>query len=261
MRVFGYLAVLLISLAGCGGQQELESRARDREIVVDAKIDDWQGNLTFLEEANLSYGLANDAIDLYIVLVVGDRGLRRQIIMSGLYLWFNPDGDKGKRFGIRYPIGLQEDGVEMMSPMRQQDPEEFHSQFEESVTEMMVVGAADETFHRVGAKSLDGIKAAAAADPNKLVLEFVVPVANGGSYGYGVGADPGSIIGMGLQTPKIDRDKVREQMMGRGMGGGRGGMGGGGGGGMRPPGRERPDMPDPIEVWAKVQLAIGAAKR
>jgi hypothetical protein len=262
MRILSCLIVVLVLVGGCGEEEMIESRARDRGIIVDGKIDDWQGTLTFLEGANLSYGLANDAIDLYIVLVVGDRGVRRQIMMSGLYLWFDPEGEKGKRFGIRYPIGLQEDAASLMSLMREQDPSEFQAQFDESVKEMLVAGTGDETFRRAGAKALDGIKAAAVADENKMVLEFVVPVANAGSFGYGVGAFPGSIIGLGLETPEIDRDKLKEQMRGGGMGGGRGGMGGGKGGGgrggMRPSGGQRPEMPDPIEVWAKVQLATGA---
>jgi hypothetical protein len=268
MRMLSCLVVVLALVAGCGGEEEIESRARDREIIVDGKIDDWQGTLTFLEDANLSYGLANDAIDLYIVLVVGDRGVRRQIIMSGLYLWFDPEGDKGKRFGIRFPIGLQEDAASLMSLMREQDPSEFQAQFDESVVDMMVGGAGDDTFRRVGAKELDGIKAAAVTDENKLVLEFVVPVANAGSFGYGVGAQAGSVIGLGFETVEIDRDKLREQVGdggtggGRGGkgGGGRGGMGGGGRGGTRPSGGQRPEMPDPIEVWAKVRLATGAVQ-
>ncbi len=258
MRILMCLVVVLALVAGCGEEERIESRARDREITVDGKIDDWQGTLTFLEDANLSYGLANDAIDLYIVLVVGDRGVRRQIMMSGLYLWFDPEGEKGKRFGIRYPIGLQEDAASLMSLMSEQDPGEFQTQFDESVKEMMVVGIGDQTWRRVGVAALDGIKASAVADESKIVLEFVVPVANAGSFGYGIGALPGSIIGLGLETPEIDRDKLADQMTGGGRGGKGGGMGGGRRGGMRPSGGQRPEMPDPIEVWAKVQLATGA---
>jgi hypothetical protein len=253
--------VVLALVVGCGEEEQIESRARDREIIVDGKIDDWDGALTFHEDANFSYGLANDAIDLYIVLVVGDRGVRRQIMMSGLYLWFNPVGDNGKRFGIRYPIGLQEDAASLMSLMREQDQSEFQSQFDESAKEMLVAGTGDETFRRAGAKALDGIKAAAVADENRMVLEFVVPVANAGSFGYGVGSHPGSVIGLGIETVEFDRDKLREQTKGAG-GGGRGrGMGGGKGGGARPSGRVRPLIPDPIEVWTKVQLATGDALR
>jgi hypothetical protein len=238
------------------------SAARDREITVDADVSDWQGKLTFLEDENLSYGLANDARSMYIVLLIGDREVRRQIIMSGLYLWFDPTGEENKRFGIRFPIGLQEDIADIMPLLREQDPNKLSESFDETVKEMMVIGPHDRSWRRASIGTVDGIETAAKADPNKLVLEFKVPVANDGQYGYGIGALPGDVIGLGLETPEIDVEEMREQM--RAM---RGGMGGGGrGGGMggdysrgRPPGGRRPDIPDPIDVWTKVRLAAGAA--
>jgi hypothetical protein len=254
-------AVVAVACVVACGPKELVSSARDRDITVDGNADDWQGMLKFLEDANLSYGLANDAESMYIVLVVGDRETRRQIIMSGLYLWFDPDGGKGRHFGIRYPIGLQEDRDDMTPVMREHDPNKLAESFDGLVKEMMIVGPHDETWRRAAVGTIDGVETAAAGDPNKLVLEFKVPVANDGQYGYGIGALPGAVIGMGVQTPKIDHESLRERMRpaggGAGMGGGPGGMGGGMGGmgGERPPRGDRPGIPDPIEVWTKVRLA------
>jgi hypothetical protein len=260
-RLLAVLFVFLLYTPGCGSE-DLKSQAKDRDIAVDGEIRDWQGMLQFLEDANLSYGLANDDQSMYIVLVVGDRQVRRQIMMSGLYLWFDPDGGKNKRFGLRYPIGLQDDVSDMKEMLRQQDPSRFLDAFHTSTKEMMVIGAHDSDWRRAGTRDVGGIEAAAGADENKLVLEFRVPVTNDGQYGYGIGTIAGSVIGLGLETPEIDLGDMSEQMRadggGRG-GGGRGGLGGGGkggrGGGMRPPGGERPEVPDPIKVWTAVELA------
>ncbi len=268
MVKFAYLlvvvAVTIGVVAGCG-TEELESTARDREITVDGDAADWQGILEFLEDANLSYGLTNDGQSMYIVLVVGDREVRRQIIMSGLYLWFDPSGEKSRSFGIRFPIGLQEDIADMMPLMREQDPNKLSESFDETVKEMLVIGPHDQSWRRALVGTVGGIETAAQADPNKLVIEFKVPVTNDGQYGYGINALPGDMIGFGVETPEIDLEDIREQMRaaggGRG-GGGRGGKGGGMGGGMgggRPTGGQRPEIPDPIKVWTKVRLAAGAA--
>lgn len=266
-----YMFLLLVTAAlaaaavGCGSE-ELESGARDREITVDADVADWQGKLTFLEDANLSYGLANDQQSLYLVLVVGDRQVRRQIIMSGLYLWFDPTGEKNKRLGIRYPIGLQ-DNVDDMKPLFQEhDPNKMSESFDETVKEMMVIGPHDKSWRRAEVGTVDGIETAAKTDPNALVLEFKVPITNDGQYGYGIGALPGDVIGLGLETPEINLEEMRGQMRpkpgGSGGGGDWGGTGGGGMegdyGGRRPPGGQRPPMPDPIKVWRKVNLAAAA---
>jgi hypothetical protein len=269
LRVLSPIVLLLGAVAGCGSE-ELQSLARDRDITIDGDIRDWQGALQFLEDADLSYGLVNDRQAMYIVLVVGDREVRRQIIMSGMYMWFDPTGEKNKRFGLRFPIGLQEDVTDMMPMMQQQDPSQFQEKFEASAKEMMVIGVHDSDWRRTGVRDVGGIEAAAIADENKLVLEFKVPVTNDGQYGYGIGAYAGSVIGLGIETPEIDFEEMREQMRtakgGRG-GGGRGGWGGGGGGrgggapgGTRPSGGQRPERPDPIKVWTTVHLAGGDAR-
>jgi hypothetical protein len=264
-----YLMVVAAVLAGvtvgCGSDEELRSTALDREITVDGDASDWKGILQFVEEGNMSYGLTNDAQSMYIVLVVGDREVRRQIIMSGLYLWFDPEGEENKRFGVRFPIGLQEDIADMMPLLREQDPSKLSESFDETVKEMMVIGPHDQSWRRAPVGTVDGIETAAKVDPNMLVLEFKVPVTNDGQYGYGLGALPGDVIGLGVETPKIDVEDMREQMRAAGGGGGRGGEGGGMGGGMagdrgggRPSGGRRQEIPDPIKVWTRVHLAATA---
>ena len=262
------LAVVLVGVlvVGCGSE-EVESVALDREITVDGDTGDWQGILRFNEDANLSYGLANDENVMYIVIVVGDRDVRRQIIMSGLYLWFDPAGEENRRFGLRFPIGLQEDVEDMMAMMREQDPNKLAESFDQTVKEFLVIGPHDTDWRRAAVNTVDGIEMAATATASKLVLEFMVPVTNDGQYGYGIGAVPGDAISLGVQTPEFDRDAMREQMQaaggsrggmgGGGKGGGRGGMGRGrggrGGGGTS--GTQRPDIPDPIKVWTTVLLS------
>jgi hypothetical protein len=250
-------ALVAGAAVGCGSE-ELKSTALDREITVDGDAGDWKGILQFVEDGNMSFGLANDAQFMYIVLVVGDREVRRQIIMSGLYLWFDPEGEEGKRFGIRFPIGLQDNIADIMPLLREQDPNKLSESFDETVKEMLVIGPHDQSWRREPVGTIDGIETAAKADANMLVLEFKVPVANDGQYGYGVGALPGNVISLGVETPKIDVEDMRAQM--KAAGGGQGGMGGGGRGGRgdgRPSGGHRPGIPDPIKVWTKVHLATG----
>jgi hypothetical protein len=78
---------------------------------------------------------------------------------------------------------------------------------------------------------------------------------------YAIGRPAKNVLGVGLETPEIDLEALRQQMRARGgrpaggMGGGRGsGMGGGRGGtggGMR----RRPDIAEPLHAWGKLLLA------
>ena len=77
------------------------------------------------------------------------------------------------------------------------------------------------------------------------------------SHPYAIGWSSGS-INLKIDTPEIDREAMRSQDgMRGGMGGGRsggmgGGMGGGRSGGM---GGDRPQMPEPLHIKARIRLA------
>ncbi len=108
--------------------------------------------------------------------------------------------------------------------------------------------------------------AANLAGKDALVIEFKIPLAETARFGYGIGSTEGDLIGVGLESPEVDMEKMRDEIqksMGEGGGrpsggGGRGGgkSGGGRGGGMRPSGGgDRPEPPEPIKLWTQVVLA------
>ena len=92
-----------------------------------------------------------------------------------------------------------------------------------------------------------GIIAGAALEGGRLVVEVSVELA-------GTGARPGSVVGIGVETPELDRDALRAQVRERVSGrGGQAGRRGGAGRGGR--GRDRPAPPEPVEAWVRVTLA------
>jgi len=286
------VAALVCLAAGCGPTQ-LDSRYKDRDIVIDGKYADWAGGLQTVGGDDITVGLANDGTELCIALVVEDRQVRRQIAMSGLFLWFDSSGGKAKQFGLRFPLGMEEDAAEMPPPemmadgqrpppadaqkTQPRDGQKPPREPDEVILEMEVFSPSEQVWRRVGLKEIQGIEAAASRGTGPLVLEFRVPLAKTGPFGYGIGAASGALIGVGLETPEIDMEALRGNMpppdggggagpgrrppSGGGMGGGPGGgMGGGPGGGMGggqgpPDGGERPSAPDPIKIWTRVQLA------
>jgi hypothetical protein len=274
MVVVGALVCLA---AGCGPTQ-LDSRYKDRDIVIDGKYKDWAGALQTVAGDDISVGLMNDGTDLCIALIVEDRQVRRQIAMSGLFLWFDSNGGKTKEFGLRFPLGMEEVAGEMPPPdmaadgqrpppaggLRPQaaDGQKPQQEPDDVTLEMEVFSPTEQVWRRFGLKELQGIEAAASRGTGPLVLEFRVPLAKTGPFGYGIGAAAGTPIGVGLETPEIDMEAFQDKM-GPPDGGGEGGSdrrppsGGGMGGGQGPPvgGGERPSAPDPIKVWTRVQLA------
>jgi len=279
------VAALVCLAAGCGPTQ-LDSRYKDRDIVIDGKYADWAGGLQTVGGDDITVGLANDGTDLCIALIVDDRQVRRQLAISGLFLWFDSSGGKTKQFGLRFPLGMEEVAGEMPRPLgvaadaqktqpadgqrpQPADGQKPQREPDEVILEMEVFSPSEQVWRRVGLKEIRGIEAAASRGTGPLVLEFRVPLAKTGPFGYGIGAAAGALIGVGLETLEIDMEALRGNMAPPDDGGGGGpdrrppsggGMGGGPGGGMGggqgpPGGGERPSVPDPIKIWTRVQLA------
>lgn len=179
---------------------------------------------------------------------------------QGLTLWFDPAGGKKRIFGIKYPVGMPEEEMQMrriqggdtpMKPRRgEPDPERIRQIPMRQMTELEILGPGKDESIRLPIEEAKGITINLSASSGTLVYELKIPLSQDEQNPYAIGAQAGSSIGIRLETPKINRSNMRRGMAG-GMpgGGGRGGMGRmpGGGMGFR--------MPEPLKIKAIVQLA------
>jgi uncharacterized membrane protein YgcG len=200
-------------------------------------------------------GILNDEDFLYFVLASGDPRTQVQVLALGFTLWFDPEGGKKKRLGINFPLGAREMGA--MPRGGRPDPQELYELHESMDPELRILREEVDA-GKVSPVALRGVEIALGRINGTLVYELKVPLRDLGQHDLAIGVEPGAVIGIGMETPEIDREKMREEMMGR-MGGGRGGgmEGGGGrmGGGRTGAGGGRPQPPEPIRVWAKVRTA------
>ncbi len=211
--------VLVLSLGGCGGTEALQSETLDREIIVDGAVEDWQGALTPIEKKNLSLGLLNDGEFLYVALVAREQQQVSQMMSRGFTVWFDAEGGKAKTFGIRFPLGLMASGAGFSPRARQeeQDPEARRQRFEESLMNMEIFDSEDHGM-RFAVNTVQGIAVDATMEAGTLVYELQVPLRKTEAHAFAVGAAPGDVIGVGLETPEIDREAMRQQMGARGGG-------------------------------------------
>lgn len=89
-------AIVLVPLllSGCG-DAALQSHWRDRAIDIDGDHADWEGRMTFVEDAKASIGFQNDGEFMYVAIATADRTARMQI-MRGMAIWFDPTLDKAR---------------------------------------------------------------------------------------------------------------------------------------------------------------------
>jgi len=271
LLAWSFILFLLTILFVACGQFQLSSIWRDREVMIDGKHNDWLNAMMYFEKENISLGLLNDESFMYICMIVEDPIIRNQIMRQGFTLWFDPVGGKKRNFGIKFPIGMSEEDIQMrgmreedvpIKPRRgEQDPERFMQAPMRQMTELEILGPGKDESVRIPIDEAKGINVTINSSSGTLVYELKIPLSQDEQNPYAIGAKSGSSIGIRLETPKISRSNMRRGMAG-GMpgGGGRGGMPGGGGmggGGMRGGGM-RPQMPGPLKVKAIVQLASAA---
>lgn len=261
------LAITLLTVGGCKGDQELACARAEGRIEVDGLMGDW-GELptTYLEDQGVVLGLSNDDDNLYFMFRCRDEKWARTIRISGLTLWFDGQGEKGKDFQIKYRGGPK---MSALMPQNENISEEMRERMmnrDTAQTEELTCAVKDRIVEMpIEPDGSNGPQVAYGTDHGFFVYEFKVPLKESEVRYYGIGAEKGAKITIGAQWGKMDIGNRGGQRPGGGRGGARpgGGMGGGRPGGMGggPPGGmggQRPEMPEEQEVWLKATLAVSA---
>ncbi len=263
----------MTTLAARAERVRIDSEWRTGAIVVDGTNSEWRRPLVQIDEKTpAALAAANDGEYLYLAITASDSATRAQIMRQGLIVWFDPQGKTNKHFGIRFPVG------EPMGPMRggpggrrgmpagdRDDPAQRDPAPYEPPNRLEVLGPEGDDARSLLPEYATGISVKVGQADGSLFYELKVPLAKSAELPYAIGTKPGALIGIGLETPKIERPS--EEGGGRSMGipgmgggGGRGGgmsggRGGGGGRGMGGGGRGGPEPAKPMKAWGLLQLA------
>lgn len=260
--------VLLFAIiaAGCSATQSLTSRAPSGEIIIDAEVADWEGNLSPVDGEAFSLGVYNDLDNLYIALVTHDQQVTTQILLQGLTFWVDPDGGKDKTVGLRYPTGLM--GIARSRGGRNPGgaPVNMQVAAEQTFNHFEIVRGEDVLRHPIN--SLPNVNARASMEYGTLTLEVRIPLTS--DTHFALGAPVENAIGLGLETAPRSLDDLRQGLgdagsaRGRGTGaGGRarggdfaGGRQGGFAGGRAASARgQGPVLQEQLKLWMTVTLA------
>jgi hypothetical protein len=271
-------------LAARSKRVSTDSHWRTTDITIDGVPTDWTGPLVPFNDQPVSIAAANDRDFLYLVLTTSDQSARRQIMRQGLVVWFDPSGGDKKHFGIKFPVGGG--GPEGMrgghrsyggassqdqsqGDDRQQPPPDTQN---EPPNRLEIFGPGKDDARSFTADRAPGIEVKVGQAEGLLTYELKVPIASNDSHPYALNAKPGSAIGVGLETPKMEMPAGGGRGPGGYGGGGGGGRGGGygghGGGGMGGHGggggggqHGEYQRPNPLHGWMTVQLAAEATPK
>ena len=283
-RVACIAVLAMLGLVAACKSVELASPWVDEEVVVDGVNDEWIGATTYFEKQDVNVGLLNDDEFLYVSLVTSGP-VGRLAMAAGLTVWFDPSGGKDEWYGIGFPVPPEPNdrsgGGRGGRGGRGRDARAGGrgggrsgtggSRPGDRLRQVELEGPGELSRRRLPLPVGGGLEVAIRRNGPTFVYELKVALARNDDYRMGLGVEPGSEIGVSFVTGEMGGQGRGRGGFGGGFGGGGGrggggggrgggggGFGGGGGRGGGGGGRGGPgggDRPDPLELWAKVQLS------
>jgi hypothetical protein len=263
-----FLLISLSLLNGCGGA-DVASRWLDKDIIIDAMDNEWQG-CTQYSDKGTKIGVYNDESYVYLCFTTTDTHLQTELTRQGFIVWFNQKGSKKKELGVRYPVAVKT--APGGPPAVQGNPDVGAPPGGEAqIAPPVGQGGADANVNQVSVKELKiltsekdegktltpdeaaglDISVSIANDKNgRLIYELKMPLKRTGQTPYAAVPSPENTMGIGLMLYSAPNSaSMSDKMNGfdNSMAGGQMGGGGMGGGGAM----EKTNL----EVWANVTLA------
>ena len=254
LRILFTLLIVVIASGSGWAKPTVEATWQQGSVSVDASADEWLGSMTSLDGSEMHLGVRNDGEYLYLCLYSPDPRTAQRTMMRGLVLQLSVKN--GDPIRIQFPIGIFEDG-RPPSMAGEQDRERIRERAREGLESFLLLQTDSQDRRRIPVENDLGIEMRTGGESGSFVYEMKLPLAANDAHPYAIGWSSGS-INLKIDTPEIDREAMRSQGgMRGGMGGGRsggmgGGMGGGRSGGM---GGDRPQMPEPLHIKARIRLA------
>ena len=242
-------------------------------IQIDGQFADWDVvSESRRHEDHAVLKLGSDSEALYIHYVTDDLNWVRTIRMTGLTIYLNRDGSHEKEFFICYRGGPPTD--ELMPPGEpglRPGPNDMHPALRDQLLEsdrqnlsMFTCFVRDWIVEKaIPTDGRQGPQAAFGRQNGRFAYEFKIPLSSSLALYYGLGAQPGSKLGMGAEWGGLPRPVLEaEPQPGSSDFGGTAGQGSGLGafgsemGGEPPPGGQPPALPEKEAVWISARLAF-----
>jgi len=235
-------------LMGCGMEEIKSSWYEGSSTNEDTKFNPvWRTDPHLIVKDEVAVNVMNNNDMLFLRFTTHDCVIQRQILISGLTIWLDGEGNKRKIFGIHYPTGAtvshfkqplhgHHDGDEPPGDIMDQQSEDFLQDIE-------IFGPERYEHTRMVSsdKSIHGIRCHITSTKNYFVYELAVPLTRTDASNYGIALNKPKVICLGLETGKDEKKQRFDIGIGGspdprgdgevGPGGGPGGKPGGGPGG------------------------------
>jgi hypothetical protein len=210
--------ILTISFSGLSKEEEVKSYWTASPVRIDGFKDDWAGvALATEKKVKVDYAFKNDAENLYVLYIFKDPKYLSSISMTGLTLWFNPEGKKKKNYGIKF-IQKQISADALISltekergPLPEEKKKEIRNFPSYLINDTEIVNEKSEP----GSEPSESSKIKPAAfrvmkQQNLLVFELAIPLKRMTEQTSAVGIEPGKKVAIGFEWGGMTEEMRKE---------------------------------------------------
>jgi len=176
-------------------------------LNIDGSPQDWaEVELYFDKKVKTECAFRNDGETLFILFVLKDRKYLSSIQSSGLTVWFNPEGNKKKNYGINF-LQKMVPAADYVAYLEKQQgllseadknkilanpsyifyQADIQNKQKKNATQPAAEGEVKEAIFRTKSQG------------KGLAYEFAIPLQRMSEFAFGVGAEPGDVIKVGFE--------------------------------------------------------------
>ena len=205
------IAFIVLASPASAKKLELDSRPTDAGVEIDGNLADWQDTMIYIKRESLFLGVANDGEYVYVAVQSRNTDTNRSIVINGLIVWFDPEGGSKDKLGIQFPMGLANTGrMGVSGPPR--GSREFEEKFRASLGTFIALGPGRGDSEELLVENRFGIELSGNYAAGDFIYELKVPLRRTEGHPHAIGAAPGAVVRLTLETPEIDVEALRNSM-------------------------------------------------
>lgn len=196
-------------------------------VTIDGNADEWPMTWQEDDDKIFSYNVCADDQNLYVRVKTTDFFVKRKMVFFGFTLWFDPNGKKKKKYGLKFPDGGAEAEERMKEIQEEGEPGNSSSEraeFQKRADEGMIanlevlelIGIADDPVTATRSGITNGIKVAIGLDESgAYVYEAMIPFKS-----YRLSKSSMESLAVGFETGKMVAQKQKPTTKNAPMAGG-----------------------------------------
>ena len=95
--------IMTVSFLGFSKEIKLDSSWNVAPVKIGSFNNDWVGEaLSFQKKVKVDYAFKNDTENIYVLFIFKDSKYMSSIKNTGMTIWFNREGKKKKKYGIKF---------------------------------------------------------------------------------------------------------------------------------------------------------------